>query len=64
MTDTEADLGFTQPSASPGVPVITVTGAGNVTLERDGHHGGGRVGDAGGWRWRAATTWASASRSR
>jgi hypothetical protein len=32
-TDTEADLGYTQPSASPGVPVITITGAGNVTLK-------------------------------
>jgi hypothetical protein len=30
--DTEADLGFTQPAASPGVPSITVTGGGSVTL--------------------------------
>ncbi len=32
ITDTEADLGYTQPSSSPGVPNITVTGGGNVTL--------------------------------
>jgi hypothetical protein len=30
--DTEADLGYTQPASSPGVPVITVTGGANVTL--------------------------------
>ncbi len=32
VTDTEADLGYTQPSSPPGVPAITVTGSGNVTL--------------------------------
>jgi hypothetical protein len=31
--DTEADLGYTQPDSSPGVPSITVTGAGNVTAK-------------------------------
>ena len=30
--DTEADLGYTQPASSPGVPSITITGAGSVTL--------------------------------
>ncbi len=30
--DTEADLGYTQPAAAPGVPSITVTGGANVTL--------------------------------
>ena len=32
IADTEADLGYTQPNSSPGVPNITVTGGGNVTL--------------------------------